>query len=65
MHVTYEVPSFATSRRYWVVTLCGSSVPGQTLDSTGALKEQIVHSTFFYINTGLNPSTAGWNCLQN
>jgi hypothetical protein len=64
LHITYEVPSFATGRRYWVVSLCGSSVPGQTLDSSGALKEQIVHSTFFYINTGLNPSTAGWNCLQ-
>jgi len=64
LHITYEVPSFATSRRYWVVTLCGSSVAGQTLDSTGALKEQIIHSTFFYDNTGLSPSTAGWNCLQ-
>jgi hypothetical protein len=64
LHITYEVPSFATNRRYWVVTLCGSSVAGQTLDSTGALKEQVVHSTFFYLNTGESPSTAGWNCLQ-
>ena len=64
LHVTYEVPSFATNRRYWVFTLCGSSVAGQTLDGTGALKEQVVHSTFFYLNTGMSPSTAGWNCLQ-
>jgi hypothetical protein len=64
LHVTYEVPSFATNRRYWVVTFCGSSTAGQTLDSTGALKEQVVHTTFFYQNTGANPSTAGWNCLQ-
>ena len=64
LHITYEVPSFATNRRYWVVSLCGSSVAGQTLDSTGALKEQIVHSTFFYEPTGMSPSTAGWNCLQ-
>jgi hypothetical protein len=64
LHVTYEVPSYATNRRYWVVTLCGSSVTGQTLDSTGTLKEQIVHSTFFYEPTGMSPSTAGWNCLQ-
>ena len=64
LHVTYEVDSFATNRRYWVVTLCGSSTPGQTLDSTGTLKEQIVHSIFFYLNTGMSPSTAGWNCLQ-
>jgi hypothetical protein len=47
-----------------VFTLCGSSVAGQTLDGTGALKEQVVHSTFFYLNTGMSPSTAGWNCLQ-
>jgi hypothetical protein len=64
LHVTYEVPSFATSRRYWVFTACGSSTPGQTLDSSGALTQQVVHSTFFYMNTGMNPSTAGWNCLQ-
>jgi hypothetical protein len=64
LHVTYEVPSFATARRYWVVSLCGSSTAGQTLDSTGTLKEQIVHTTFFYNPTGANPSTAGWNCVQ-
>jgi fibronectin type 3 domain-containing protein len=64
LHVTYEVPSFATARRYWVVSLCGSSTPGQTLDSTGTLTQQIVHTTFFYNPTGANPSTVGWNCLQ-
>jgi hypothetical protein len=64
LHVTYEVPSFATSRRYWVVSLCGSSTAGQTLDSNGVVKEQIVHTSFFYNPTGANPSTAGWNCLQ-
>jgi hypothetical protein len=64
LHITYEVDSYATSRRYWVVTLCGSSVAGQTLDSTGTVKAQIIHSTFFYMNTGMSPSTAGWNCLQ-
>lgn len=64
LHVTYEVNSFATNRRYWVVSLCGSGVAGQTLDSTGTIKEQIVHSTFFYGTTGMSPSTAGWNCLQ-
>lgn len=64
LHITYEVNSFATSRRYWIVTLCGSSTPGQTLDSNGVVKEQVVHSTFFYLNTGMSPSTAGWNCLQ-
>jgi hypothetical protein len=64
LHVTYEVPSFATGRRYWAFTLCGSSVPGQTLDSTGTVTQQIVHTTFFYDTTGASPSTAGWMCLQ-
>jgi fibronectin type 3 domain-containing protein len=64
LHVTYEVNSFATNRRYWVFTLCGSSTAGQTMDSTGVIKEQIVHSTFFYNPTGESPSTAGWNCVQ-
>jgi hypothetical protein len=64
LHVTYEVNSFATNRRYWVFTLCGSSTAGQTMDSNGVIKEQIVHSTFFYNPTGMSPSTAGWNCVQ-
>jgi hypothetical protein len=64
LHITYEVNSYATSRRYWAVTLCGSSTAGQTLDSTGVVKEQIIHSIFFYDNTGMSPSTVGWNCLQ-
>lgn len=64
LHVTFEVNSFATGRRYWAFTACGSSSPGQTLDTSGGLKEQVVHTTFFYNPTGANPSTAGWNCLQ-
>jgi hypothetical protein len=64
LHVTFEVNSFATGRRYWAFTACGSNIAGQTLDKTGALKEQIVHTTFFYTPTGASPSTAGWNCLQ-
>jgi hypothetical protein len=64
LHITYEVNSYATSRRYWIVSLCGSSTADQTLDSTGVVKQQIIHSTFFYNNTGMSPSTVGWNCLQ-
>jgi fibronectin type 3 domain-containing protein len=64
LHVTYEVNSFATNRRYWVFTLCGSATSGQTMDSNGVIKEQIVHSTFFYNPTGMSPSTAGWGCVQ-
>lgn len=64
LHVTYEVNSFATNRRYWIFSLCGSSTPGETMDSNGVIKEQIVHSTFFYDSTGMSPSTAGWNCVQ-
>jgi len=64
LHVTFEVNSFATGRRYWAFTACGANVAGQTLDSAGGLKEQVVHTTFFYEPTGANPSTAGWNCLQ-
>jgi len=64
LHVTYEVNSFATARRYWVLSLCGSSTPGATMDGSGVIKEQIVHSTFFYGTTGMSPSTAGWNCVQ-
>lgn len=64
LHLHYEVASDATARRYWWMFVCGSDTPGQTLDSNGLLREQIVQTPFFYDTDGRNPSLAGWNCLQ-
>lgn len=64
LHLHYEVASDATARRYWWMFVCGSDTPGQTLDSNGLLRAQIVQTPFFYDTDGRNPSLAGWNCLQ-
>ncbi|HEY2367942.1 MAG TPA: hypothetical protein VGH87_16205, partial [Polyangiaceae bacterium] len=64
LHVTYEVASDATSRRYWELLLCGSDASGQTMGSDGKLMGNIIQTPFFMDDDGLNPSVEGWNCLQ-
>lgn len=64
LHLTFEVPSNATSRRYWWVGLCGAAQPGQTFDAENHFLGHLVQTSFFYEPDGLNVSTDGWNCLQ-
>jgi hypothetical protein len=64
LHLHYDVASDTTARRYWWMFVCGAGQPGQTLDTNGLLKSQIVQTPFFYDTDGKNPSLAGWNCLQ-
>jgi hypothetical protein len=64
LHVTYEVASNSTSRRYWWLHLCGAEIPGATMDAQGKLKGSIIVTPFFMEDDGKNPSVEGWNCLQ-
>ena len=64
LHVTYEVGSDATGRRYWWLVLCGADTTGATLGSDGKLMGNIIQTPFFMDSDGLNPSVEGWNCLQ-
>lgn len=64
LHLTFEVASDATSRRYWWVGVCGAPTAGQTFDAMGHFKGHLVQTSFFYEPDGLNTSTDNWNCLQ-
>ncbi len=64
LHVTYEVQSDATGRRYWWLLLCGADTPGATMSADGKLMGNIIQTPFFMDSDGLNPSVEGWNCLQ-
>jgi hypothetical protein len=64
LHVTYEVHSDATARRYWWLFLCGAETTGATIGGDGTLKGNIIQTPFFMDNDGKNPSVEGWNCLQ-
>ena len=64
LHVTYEVPSDATGRRYWWMVMCGADTLGATMGSDGKLKGNIIEAPAFMDDDGLNPSVEGWNCLQ-
>ena len=64
LHVTFEVGSNSTSRRYWWLGLCGAPTAGATMDAQGTLRGNIILSPFFHQPDGRNPSVEGWNCLQ-
>lgn len=64
LHVTYEVHSDATGRRYWWMLMCGADAPGQTMGPDGKLKGNIIETPAFMDDDGQNPSVEGWNCLQ-
>jgi hypothetical protein len=64
LHVTFEVATDATQRRYWWLVLCGAEAAGATMDASGTLTGNIIQTPFFYQDDGRNPSVEGWNCLQ-
>ncbi|MCE9579197.1 MAG: hypothetical protein K8W52_39100 [Deltaproteobacteria bacterium] len=72
VHVTFEVPTDATLRRYWTFVTCGSETPGKTIGSgpgfpaDGALATAsalVFGPGFMEPDDGGPLSTAGWNCL--
>jgi hypothetical protein len=64
LHLTFEVASDATSRRYWWVGVCGAATAGQTFDAQNHFKGNLVQTSFFYEPDGVNTSLEKWNCLQ-
>lgn len=64
LHLTWEVASNATGRRYWWVGLCGAPQVGQTFAADGHFTGRLVQTPFFYQPDGINVSVEGWNCLQ-
>lgn len=64
LHLTFEVASNATSRRYWWVGLCGAGEAGKTFDAEGHFAGKLINTPFFYQPDGYNVSVEGWNCLQ-
>ncbi len=64
LHITFEAQTDATGRRYWWLSLCGAPAMGQTFDAQGNFLGNIIQTSAFMDNDGLNPSLEGWNCFQ-
>lgn len=64
LHLTFEVASNSTSRRYWWVGVCGAETAGQTFSADNHFLGHLVNTPFFYQADGYNVSVEGWNCLQ-
>lgn len=65
LHLTFEVASDSTSRRYWWVGLCGPEAgAGSAFDADNHFAGHLVQESFFYEPDGVQTSLEGWNCLQ-
>ena len=64
LHVTFEVASTSTERRYWWFSLCGANEVGKTIGPDGAPLTKTLQTPFFYDPDGKNPTEQKWNCLQ-
>jgi len=63
LHITYENSTNSTPRRYWWLSLCGAEKAGETFQASGLLTHYVSLNSGFFAADGMNPSTAGWNCL--
>lgn len=64
LHVTFEVNTHTTARRYWWLSLCGADTLGQTLKSDGQPAFFLRPNSSLQIGDGNNPNTAGMNCVM-
>lgn len=66
LHITFEIPTDATQRRYWYFHMCGAAEVGKTYDGTALPNDAGIVATPFFMDptTGSNISMAGWNCFQ-
>ncbi len=64
LHITYEVESNATQRRYWWLSMCGADQVGGTQGPDGKVLGHLIQTPFFYQPDGRNLSAEGWNCFQ-
>lgn len=63
LHVTFEVASNASARRYWWFSLCGPD-SGAATDGSGKPTTLFIQTPFFYQPDGKNPTQNQWSCLQ-
>jgi hypothetical protein len=64
LHVTFEANGIADQRRYWAFALCGPDTAGRTFNADGSLATRHFLQPRFHEYDGLDPNTAGWNCLN-
>jgi hypothetical protein len=63
LHVTYEVPTIESSRRYINLALCGADSPGQTYASGRPLTAPVPRPAFMNDEDISRTNPLGWNCL--
>ncbi len=66
LHITFEIQTDATQRRYWYLHMCGAAEVGKTYSGTALPNNAGIVATPFFMDptTAINISMAGWNCLQ-
>jgi hypothetical protein len=65
LHVTYEVNSDTTDRRYWWLSLCGpDQASSAIMDGQGFPANTLNPNSSLQNGMTTNPGNLGWNCLE-
>jgi hypothetical protein len=64
LHITYEVNSITTQRRYWWISVCGADQPGKTINPDGSPVSFLMPTSSLQIADGDNPNTSGYGCVM-
>ena len=64
LHITYEVSSVTTQRRYWWIAVCGADQPGKTINPDGSPVSYLRPDSSLQLADGNNPNTSGYNCVM-
>jgi hypothetical protein len=64
LHITYEVNSLTTQRRYWWISVCGADQPGQTINPDGSPASFLHPDSSLQLADGNNPNLSGFSCFM-
>ncbi len=66
IHITFEIQTNASQRRYFWLHACGADTPGETVVDGQLAPESGIYPYPFFMDPDVpsSVSTAGWNCLQ-
>jgi hypothetical protein len=64
LHITWEVNSMTTQRRYWWISVCGADQPGKTIAADGSPQSYLDPDSSLQLADGNNPNLSGYNCVM-
>jgi hypothetical protein len=64
LHVTYDVATHTSDRRYWWISVCGADQPGKTIAADGSPTSYQNPDSTLQLGDGNNPNLSGFGCFM-